>query len=69
MHALCMCTWSNAWAGFLCYICELFTLFMWTIYAIRAKTKPQFMAYVSRERLVVGSGSLTDAREGGWPGA
>jgi hypothetical protein len=48
---------SSGRAGFLCYPCELFTLFMWTIYAIHSKKEnKQFMACVPRERLVVGPG-------------
>jgi hypothetical protein len=31
--------WSSGRAEFLCYLCELFTLFLWTIYAICAKKK------------------------------
>jgi hypothetical protein len=50
MH-LRMCTWSSGPAEFLCYLCELFTLFLWTIYSIYVKkTEPQFMACVPRER-------------------
>jgi hypothetical protein len=55
MYALRMCTWSSGWAEFLCYLFELFTLFVWTIYSIRAK-KPQFMDCVPRGRMVVGQG-------------
>jgi hypothetical protein len=53
MHALSIYTWSSDWAEFLCYLYELFMLFLWTIYAIHVKTEPQFMACVPRG-LVVG---------------
>jgi hypothetical protein len=53
MH-LRMCTWSSGCAGFLCYLYELFTLFLWTIYVIYVKIEPQFMACVPYGRLVVG---------------
>jgi hypothetical protein len=39
-----MCTWSRGWAEFLCYLCELFTLFLWIIYSIYPKKiEPQFL--------------------------
>jgi hypothetical protein len=34
MYALRMCTWSSGWTDFLCYLYELFTLFLWIVYAI-----------------------------------
>jgi hypothetical protein len=37
--SLRVCTWSNGWVRFLCYLCELFTLFPWSIYAICALRK------------------------------
>jgi hypothetical protein len=56
MH-LRMCTWSSGSVRFLCFLYELFTLFMWTIDAICAKNiEPQFIAGVPRGRLVVGPG-------------
>jgi hypothetical protein len=63
-----LCMLSSGRVGFLCYPCELFTLFLWTIYAIHSKKEnKQFMACVPRERLVVGQ--IVWPRGGGWRGA
>jgi hypothetical protein len=48
-----LCMWYSGWTMFLCYLYELFMLFLLTIYAIK-KTEQQFKACVTRGRLVVG---------------
>ena len=58
MH-LRMCTWSSGWAGFLCYLCELFTLFLWTIYA---KNRTTIYGLRSTREVGCWTESLTDAR-------
>jgi hypothetical protein len=68
VHALRMCTWSSVWVRFLFYLCELYTLFMWTIYAIHAK-KTTIYGLLPTWKVGCWTGSLTDACGGGWPSA
>jgi hypothetical protein len=64
MH-LRMCTWSSGLAEFLCYLCELFTLFLWTIYAIYVKNRTTIYGLCSTREVGYWTRSLTKARGGG----
>lgn len=55
--------------GFLWYLCELFTLFIWTIYVIRAKNRTTIYWLRTTREIGCWTEGLTDARAEGWPGA
>jgi hypothetical protein len=61
-----LCTWSSDCARFLCYLCELLALFLWTIYV-----KNITAIYGLRPTWEVGcwTGSLTYTWGQFWPGA
>jgi hypothetical protein len=59
-NRICM---SSGWARFLCHLYELFTLFLWTIYAICIE--PLFMLCVPGGVFGSRTRPLTDARRGG----
>jgi hypothetical protein len=68
MHAPCVFAHGPVVGRFLCYLCGLFTLFLWTIYTICAKNRTIIYGLCLMREVGCWTGSLTDARAWGWPG-
>jgi hypothetical protein len=72
---MCMsvCTWSNGWTRFLCYLYQLFTLFPWSIYGITQKNRTTIYSVCPTRGLGVGPevwltrGDSFDLVHGGGP--